>query len=194
METPTENQPTETPSATVDLAKVREIVGIAADAPHEEFETALASIITIQQAQIEELKSAVAQADESAKSANDALANRVIQEFSPFITPESHDFWRENFLANRASTLATLEDLARLSTEVAAQPAPVATEIKTPLSNRAIAFPPAGGIPPAPAAITNRTADPVAVRNRANEIQKANPRLRYDEAFRQAEKELTPKE
>lgn len=194
-QTPTE--PTEVPATEVpptpssdadkgiDLSEVRNVLGVSPEATHEEFETELVKVIAFQEARYKQLADSIQAQDE-------AIVNRILDDNAPLIG-DDRDFWKAQLIANRAATLTALESFKSIVQEPVAEvqppPAPVAPQ-PTPLANRATALPP--NILTLP--IANRNVDAAAIRNRAHEILKASPKAGWIAAFKQAEKELTPKE
>ena len=117
--------------------------------------------------------------------ADDAIANRDLQDFAAVIPAESQGFWRKQFLVNRAEAIATLQGFVAAKT--AAPVAPVSVVPPAPLHNRNTARP----VPPAVLAGSSGADDGkgMKIRNRAHEICAAE-RVPFSVAFRRAEAEL----
>ena len=170
------------PAQNVDLAQVKTMLDLPATATDIELITVLVNLVANLQEKYEGLLA-------DAVAMEDKLTNRDLADFKDLISPDTEDFWRNQFLTNREGTLAVLGQIRGSkppSPPAAEAPKPVA---RIPLRNRLADQPRSVAEVVEPTAATASLA--VKIRNRAVEIGKAE-RLPFAQAFARAEKELTP--
>ena len=170
------------PTPALDVQQVKTMLNLPATATDIELITALVELVAGLQAKYEALLADAVQLE-------DKLTNRDMADFKDLISPDTEDFWRNQFLTNREGTLAVLDQIRSAkppSPPAAEAPKPVA---RIPLRNRLADLPRSVAEVVEPTAATAALA--VKIRNRAVELGKAE-RLPFAQAFARAEKELTP--
>ena len=179
---PPSEVPAPTPAPKVDVQQIKTMLNLPDTATDIELINALVELIAGLQQKYEALLADAVQLE-------DKLTNRDLAEFKDLISPDTEDFWRNQFLTNREGTLAVLGQIRGSkppSPPAAEAPKPVA---RIPLRNRLADQPRTVAEVVEPAAATASLA--VKIRNRAVELGKAE-RLPFAQAFARAEKELTP--
>ena len=164
----------------VDIAQIKTMVNLPETASDVELITVLVNLI----ANLQEKYEGVLQ---DAVAMEDAMTNRVVQDFADVIDEAHVPFWKEQILQNRTAALDALTAL-RERVKVEAVPAePIRT---IPLRNRlgAIERTVASVANPAEASKAVQSAAS-AIRNRAHEIAKTQ-NIPFITAFSRAEKEI----
>lgn len=115
----------------------------------------------------------------------DKVANRDLEDYKDVITEQTADFWREQLIANRDTTIEILGGMRQKLAEKAqpAQPAP------EPLKNR-LDNAPTRSIADIAGDKPTNSERALAIRNRATEIRKSDKKVGWSEAFARAEKEI----
>ena len=167
------------PAPSLDLTQIKSMLNLPETASDVELITVLVQVISNLQQKYDALLS-------DATTLQGQLTNRDLEDFKDVITPETTDFWRETFIANRDEAVRILGSIRK---DNSATPPVAPPPSRVPLANRILTLPKsvielAGGASPAD---TNRA---VAIRNRAHELRKAE-KLPWSEAFQRAEKEIT---
>lgn len=119
---------------------------------------------------------------------NELLGQQVeadLEKFSNRFAADKRDAWKQALLANRSGTLALLESIAAPKAEDKKPDAP------KPMHNRSAAQPPAGSPADEDAKRKKEEARAAKIANRADEIQRTNPRMNSSTAFKRAALEFT---
>lgn len=165
----------------VDIAQIKTMVNLPETASDVELITVLVNLV----ANLQEKYEGVLQ---DAIAMEDALTNRVVEDFSDVIDEAHVPFWKEQILQNRASAL---DALAALRERVKTEAIPAEPPRTIPLRNRlaAIERTVASVATPVEASRAVRSVAS-AIRNRAHEIAKTQS-IPFITAFARAEKEIT---
>ena len=178
---PPAEAPTPTPAPALNVQQIKTMLNLPETATDIELITALVEPGAGLQAKYEALLSDAVQLE-------DKLANRDMADFQDLITPETQEFWRNQFLTNRDGTLAVLGQIR--STKAAVPAVEPQQPVRVPLRNRLADQPRTVAEVVEPAAPAAAIA--FKIRNRAAEICKAE-RVNFAQAFARAEKELSPR-
>lgn len=177
---PPAEAPAPTPAPALNVQQIKSMLNLPETATDIELITALVELVAGLQQKYEALLTDAVQLE-------DKLTNRDMADFQDLITPESQEFWRNQFLTNRDGTLAVLGQIRASKTAAPAAEAP--PPVRIPLRNRLADQPRSVAEVVEPAAPTASLA--VKIRNRAVELSKTE-RVPFAQAFARAEKELTP--
>lgn len=164
----------------VDIAQIKSMLNLPETASDVELITVLVNLIAVMQEKYEGvLQDAVAM--------EDALTNRVIEDFSDVIEENTEPFWKEQILQNRT---AAINALSSLRNRVQVEPVPVEPPRMIPLRNRLAAVERTISTVAAPAELSRAVLSTAsAIRNRAHEIAKTQS-IPFITAFARAEKEF----
>lgn len=170
----------------VDLAKVRQTLGLPETATEAETVGALLEVVAVLQAKYEALLGDSAELEKT-------VANRDLDVFGELITPDTRDYWAGQMLTNRDATTAVLTGLAARLKPADPGPKTDTAPARVPLANRVVP-----GTKPVSEVIADAGADKdtpdraAKIRNRAQEIRNATG-LPYLIAFERAEREFPAK-
>ena len=178
---PPAEAPAPTPAPALNVQQIKTMLNLPETATDIELITALVELVAGLQAKYEALLADAVQLE-------DKLANRDMADFQDLITPETQEFWRNQFLTNRDGTLAVLGQIR--STKAAVPAVEPQQPVRVPLRNRLADQPRSVAEVVEPAAPAAALA--FKIRNRAAEICKAE-RVNFAQAFARAEKELSPR-
>jgi len=165
----------------VDIAQIKTMVNLPETASDVELITVLVNLV----ANLQEKYEGVLQ---DAVAMEDALTNRVIQDFGDVIDEAHAPFWKEQILQNRSGAI---DALVALRERVKTETVPAEPPRTIPLRNRlaAIERTVASVANPSEASRAVQSAAS-AIRNRAHEIAKTQ-NIPFITAFARAEKEIT---
>lgn len=165
----------------VDIAQIKTMVNLPETASDVELITVLVNLI----ANLQEKYEGVLQ---DAVAMEDAMTNRVVQDFADVIDEAHVPFWKEQILQNRT---AALDALAALRERVKTDAAPAEPPRTIPLRNRLAAIERTVASVANPAESSKAVLSAAsAIRNRAHEIAKTQ-NIPFITAFARAEKEIT---
>lgn len=165
----------------VNVDQIKTMVNLPETASDVELITVLVNLI----ANLQEKYEGVLQ---DAIAMEDAMTNRVVEDFADVIDEAHAPFWKEQILQNRA---AALDALAALRERVKTEPVPAELSRTIPLRNRLSAIERTIASVASPTEVTRAVQSAAsAIRNRAHEIAKTQ-NLPFITAFARAEKEIT---
>lgn len=172
----------------VDPKEVKSLLNLPETASDLDIITALVDMVTVLQEKMDGLLADATAAQKAKGEADAALANRELADFADIIPEARRDFWRTQYLANRADTLAMLTELREQLAAV--KPAAKDETGDTPLKNRRLAdHTPTAEELAAEQEREDSKAKAKALRNRADVIAK-DQKIPFGRAFAQAEREL----
>jgi hypothetical protein len=180
----------------MDPAELRKIVGLTPEAPDSDLITQLAMIISAQKQHIDATEGE--KADMAVKNAelNTELANHFIAAYADVLPETTHDFWRGQFITNRAATIIAVDAMAAAL--------PVAPPVVVPAAPAAPALAPViplkNSLTDKPKSMEVLTAAPsmdaqqaAAILNRAKAIE-ASEKVIFTVAWERAQAELSKKQ
>jgi hypothetical protein len=180
----------------MDPAELRKIVGLPPEAPDSDLITQLAMIISAQKQHIDAQTARGDEMENACKAMEGELANHFIAAYSDVLPETTHDFWRGQFITNRAATIIAVDAMAAAL--------PVAPPVVVPAAPAAPALAPViplkNSLTDKPKSMEVLTAAPsmdaqqaAAILNRAKAIE-ASEKVIFTVAWERAQAELSKKQ